>query len=195
MFLGGECNSQRGRKKDASPGGGHASLGAKWQRRKSERGGKVAQRDSTLKLFVLFQPFSCQFLQFQIPPSPYYLLFQPRTHCVAVSNANISYTGGTPQAGTEGLAWLDKPTSFAKLQWPVRWSEAMLQSTMIVAGARFQPGHAGNTLCLAPSDSKAARKSWTQKLLHFLFCHWGFPPSFAVFLIIFITQAHWRATE
>lgn len=99
-----------------SPGGGHASLGAKRERRKSKRGGKLAQRDSTLEHFVLFQPFSCHFLPFQIPPSPCYLFFQPQTRCVAVPDANVSYTGGTPQAGTQAPAWLDKPTSFAKLQ-------------------------------------------------------------------------------
>lgn len=107
-----------------------------------------------------------QFLPFQIPPSPCYLLFQPQTCCAPIPNADIPYMRGTLQAGPQGLARLHKSATFAKLLWPVRRPEAMPQRPMLAAGAGFQPGHAGNMPCPA---------SWSQKLRCFLLCHFFFP--------------------
>lgn len=154
---------------------------------KSDRGDELAQRDSILKPIVLFQPFSCHsFFHFRFPQVPA-IYFS--SHKRAVLPFQMQ-TWGTPRAGTQGLAWLDKPMSFAKLLWPVRQREAMPQSTMLAAGARFQPGHAGNMPCLALSDSKITRESWSQKLLHFLFCHSFPPPPFCWCFSLFSFHKH-----
>lgn len=102
---------------------------------------------------------------------------------------------GLCELAPQGLAHLCKSTSFAKLLWPVRRSEAMPQSIMRAAGTRFQPGHAGSMPCLAPSDSKIGKGELEPEAAPFLILPFTFPPLLQVFLIIFFPQAHWRATE